>query len=221
LEGKLYANRLLRIGYNDLFTNQNFAMRKVSLLWIMILGGTVLQAQENLQGYYGVKAGGNFYTIAPGGDGVSARSALHAGAFYHYTRTKVFSIQTELLYSMEGYKFSDNIYTVVTKLDYLDLPVLFQFNTHSGLYFETGPQVGLKLDVGYSYGGDPGLLDPVRDDLNKLILSGCVGAGYFRGKLGLGARYNFGISNISKNVDGRSNGLAVSLLYAFRLKRLT
>jgi hypothetical protein len=32
----------------------------------------------------------------------------------------------------------------------------------------------------------------------------------------VGARYNFGITSLMKNEDGRSNGLAVSLLYAIQ-----
>jgi hypothetical protein len=191
-------------------------MKKLLLL-LSFLAWHLLQAQE-IKYSLGLKGGPNFYTISPGGDGVSGRTGIHAGLWYRQTRTPVFSIQTELLFSMEGWKFSNGAETISNKFNYLQLPVLLQFRTGYGLYFETGPQVGLRLSGKQETDNNNGAIDffPIDTWTNRWIFSGAVGAGYQYEKLGVGARYNFGITSLMKNEDGRSNGLAVSLLYAIQ-----
>jgi hypothetical protein len=192
-------------------------MKKLLLL-LSILASQLTRAQETIPSFYGLKAGPGFYTISPGGDGVSGRTGLHAGIWYRHNITPVFSTQTELLFSMEGWKFSDNVNTISNKFNYLQLPVLLQFRTRYGLYIETGPQVGLRLSGKQEADNNNGAIDffPIDTWTNRWIFSGAVGAGYLKGKIGLGTRYNFGITSLLKNQDGRSNGLAVSLLYAFQ-----
>jgi hypothetical protein len=191
-------------------------MKKLLLL-LSFLVTQVLQAQE-FKSSFGLKAGPNFYTLSPGGDGVSGRTGLHAGVWYRQTRTPVFSFETELLFSMEGWKFSNNAETITNKFNYLQLPVLLQFRTRYGLYIETGPQVGLRLSGKQETDNNNGAVDfiPIDTWTNRWIFSGAVGGGYLKGRFGLGARYNFGITSLLKKEDGKSNGLAVSLLYAFQ-----
>jgi hypothetical protein len=119
---------------------------------------------------------------------------------------------------MEGWKFSNNAETITNKFNYLQMPVLLQFRTRYGLYIETGPQVGLRLSGNQETDNNNGAIDfiPIDTCTNRWICSGAVGGGYLKGRFGLGARYNFGITSLLKNEDGKSNGLAVSLLYAFQ-----
>lgn len=192
-------------------------MKKLLFL-LCILPAHLLRAQQESHSLWGLKAGPNFYTVSPGGDGVSGRKAIHAGWWYRHQITPVFSTQTELLFSMEGWKFSNNAVTVTNKFNFLQLPILLQFKTQKGLYFETGPQLGIRISGKQEAGSNDGAVDffPIDTWTNRWIFSGAVGAGYLPDRLGLGVRYNFGITSLVKNEDGRSNGLSVSLLYAFR-----
>ncbi len=57
------------------------------------------------------------------------------------------SLQPEVLYSGQGAKFSDSLVTGKLNYGYLNVPVLFKYQHASGLFAETGPQVGFLLSA--------------------------------------------------------------------------
>ncbi|MCB9070111.1 MAG: PorT family protein [Calditrichae bacterium] len=108
---------------------------KIRILAIMVVSAcliltTVSKAQPTF--VKGVKAGLNIATI--GGDDISdvdSRTGFAAGLFGEIGIDKMFAIQPEVYYSMQGAKSKEDIngttVDVTMKLDYIQIPVLFKF----------------------------------------------------------------------------------------------
>jgi hypothetical protein len=182
-------------------------MRKVLILSLVLVYFNVSNAQTS----FGLKGGVNFANLKVSGDGVNmsfdSRVGINAGAFATFITKQNFQFQPELLISMEGAKSQgDEI-----KLTYLNLPLMVGYNI-SGFTLETGPQFGALLSA-KSNDVD------VKDQMETLAVSWGVGAAYkLPGGFGIGARYNFGLSNISKESGGgkmRSNVFQIGLSFAF------
>ncbi len=75
---------------------------------------------------FGVKAGVNFASLGADAEDVKARTSIHFGAMAEFMLSDKFSIQPELVYSAQGTKFDDSD-DLVTKLDYLNLPILAKY----------------------------------------------------------------------------------------------
>jgi hypothetical protein len=188
------------------------------------IGLTVItSAQENRLASFGLKGGANIYTIK-GDDfkeeGFKNQVGFHAGAFYQFPVAELFSIQPEVLYSGEGIRYKDEDLTADIHFKYINVPVMFQFVTPSGLFAETGPQVSFLLSGESKYketGGDK-YEEDIKEDMKSTSFSWGVGAGYMIKNIGLGARYNFGLSNLPDDKEdgkGKSNGLQISLIWKF------
>ena len=103
-------------------------------------------------------------------------------------------------------------------MNYLNLPLLVQYNA-SGFFAETGPQVGLLLSAKNKteYDGQEEETD-VKDDMNSTSFAWAIGLGYrMPAGLGIGARYNLGLSNLAKDAEDdykiKSNVIQISLSY--------
>ena len=110
---------------------------------------------------FGVKAGLNYSSIV--GDlteGIKYRFSGHAGVFIKSEFTYKFALQTELLYSSQGFRFSsdlqalenngvtfdDNDFITTVQLNYLTVPVLGKFALNDRFDVEFGPQFGFLLN---------------------------------------------------------------------------
>jgi hypothetical protein len=74
---------------------------------------------------------------------------VHLGLFAYIHPNYLFALQPELLFSSQGSNYDGDR---ISKLNYVNLPVLVQYIFNNGFRLETGPQVGLlastKTDVG-------------------------------------------------------------------------
>jgi len=110
---------------------------------------------------YGVKAGLNYSSVV--GDlteGIKFRFSGHGGVFVESEFTNNFSLQTELLYSSQGFQFSSDLQTIenggVTfdendfrtnvQFNFLTVPLLGKFALKDRLAVEFGPQFGFLLN---------------------------------------------------------------------------
>ncbi len=195
-------------------------MKKVFLMALLLSAGIYSQAQIK----YGVKAGANFYKVTGEEDLEASRKTkigLAGGAFVNFSLSETFSVQPELLYSQEGNKQKEGSASIDLKLNYINIPVLLQYNA-SGFYGETGPQVGFltSAKVKSKMGSDEETTD-VKDSFKSINFSWAVGLGYrLSNGLGIGARYNIGISNIvdGEGVSAKSSGFHIGLSYTFGSK---
>lgn len=110
---------------------------------------------------FGVKAGLNYSSIV--GDlteGIKFRFSGHAGVFIESEFSDKFSLQTEVLYSSQGFQFSsdlqaiennaatfdENDFRTNVQLNYLTVPILGKFALNDRLDVEFGPQFGFLLN---------------------------------------------------------------------------
>ncbi len=194
-------------------------MKRIFVLSVFTLIGFTIQAQIK----FGIKAGANFSTFS-GSDakleGISPKYKVGfaGGGLANIQLSEMFSLQPELLYSMEGATYKYEGESAHLKTDYINIPVLAQYNNASGFYAETGPQVGFLTSAKLSADGNS--MD-IKDSFKKINFSWGFGAGYkLSNGLGIGARYNLGLMSIADADEGESanikvGGFHVGLFYTF------
>jgi hypothetical protein len=129
-------------------------------------------------------------------------AAFNAGVYGQFGFSNFASMQVELLYSRKGYRTEASTASgggtypaFDTRLDYIQLPVLFVGNVTETLSIHLGPQVGVLTKV---LQGDQNL-DLNANGYNSLDY-GAVGGVEARLGLGrLGVRYELGLGSIYKD----------------------
>jgi hypothetical protein len=185
-------------------------MMKFNLLTVLLacmIIGTASAQNVNI----GIKGGLNLYTIAGDGDeGNDYKPSFHIGLLGHIHMSDNFALQPELVFSAQGAKYGDD-----QKLDlnYLNVPVMFQYMFDNGFRLQAGPQVGFLLSA-EADGND------VKDNLNGTDLGLGIGMGYVNpeSNFGFDLRYNHGLSNINENdnFDSFNRGFQLGVFYLFK-----
>jgi hypothetical protein len=198
-------------------------MKKIVLIAVVLVAGFASQAQIK----FGAKLGANLYSIG-GSDAEDAglkesrkmKIGIAGGAIVNIPVSTMFSVQPELLYSMEGNLQKEDDAKVSINLSYLNIPIMAQLNTTSGFYAETGPQIGFLMSAKSKFddGTDEDEID-IKDELKSIGFSWALGAGYkMKSGFGIGARYNFGLSSLDDSDDAlkiTSSGFHVGVFYLF------
>lgn len=170
-------------------------MKKIFLLFVMAGSFAAASAQIN----YGVKGGLNVANL--GGEDIEdnkAKVGFHVGGFVGVTVAENFSIQPELVYSLQGAKFDGD---AKYNLSYLNIPVLARYTSKSGFYGETGPQLGFLMSAKAKYDGGS---TNVKDDLKKTDFSWAFGLGYLtQSNVGVSARFNLGLSKLDEDGEAK------------------
>lgn len=194
----------------------------VSLLFLFGIFTPVVKGQDYTASYgnpsnkilVGVKGGVNFsnqnfnYTSSDESFdlGTASLTSYHFGMFAEIPLSNKFRIQPELLYSKEGASINLFITEFKQTFGFLKIPVLLEYQLLDRLSFQAGPQLGIvlteKLDVpiedieiaeGAYKNVEASIAIGTEFDISKRIL--------------LGARYNFGITDLS---DTEDSGLKTS-----------
>lgn len=192
----------------------------VMIAAILITATASAQHGDTPEGYmnFGIKGGLNVYNINNvDNTGYDSRVGAHIGVLGHVHVQPHFAIQPEIVYSSEGATYmEDNGDTYYYHLDYINIPVLFQYMFHSGLRLQAGPQLGILVNA-------KSRLNNRNADLNDtkpfdVALS--LGASYVVPSTGFGVdvRYNLGLNNINKDNGSTSTnrGLQLGIFYIFR-----
>lgn len=174
------------------------------------------QAQEDIS--FGVKGGTNFATFG-GRDFLvdqKARIGFHLGVLVEIPISEKFSIQPELMYSQQGSRTASEITVttgpndpgtrasseVISKYDYISIPVLARYTIVQGLSLEAGPQFGFNINAeaelnGNLLGEDISSTEDFSDITNTFDIGLALGGSY---ELPVGvffqARYVLGLSNV-------------------------
>jgi hypothetical protein len=170
----------------------------------------------------GIKAGANLYTLKVKGQqdvSTSMRTNFHAGIFYNVPLGGIFSLQPELLFSAEGADFESSTAKTETKLNYFSIPVMIQLNTKARFFVETGPALGIMVRgrETVTTSAAESKLD-LKKQIKKTNFQWGGGLGYKMKKVGIYARYYFGISDLAKEglrAETKSNGVQVGLSWSF------
>jgi hypothetical protein len=159
-------------------------MKKLLLLGAMLVCGMVAKAQFVLT----PQVGATLATITDTDDS-KMKVGLVAGANLEYPITEAFSLSGGLLYTMQGSAFKDA--DDKTKLDYLNIPILAQYQLMDGLKIKAGVQPGFLMSA------KAGDVD-IKDGCETFDLAIPVGLSYEISDFVIDARYNFGTSKIYK-----------------------
>ena len=185
-------------------------MKKLTLL----LGATLLTCTTifaQLSPRLFIKAGVNLADLKlenVNNEATDMKVGLHAGLGAHFHLAPEWALQPEILYSQEGTEVAG----IKTKLDYVNIPVMLQYMFNNGFRLEAGPQFGFLVNAEDERGGD-------LDDRYKTPNVGLgFGLNYLSySGLGVGARYNLGLSHIGEGTaqDINTRTLQISLFYMF------
>lgn len=170
-------------------------MKKFFLMFVMAGAFAVAQAQQIS---YGVKGGLNLSNVGgEDADGNKAKLGFNAGGFVNVQVAESFSIQPELVFSLQGAKFDGD---AKVNMSYLNIPVLARYTTQSGFFAETGPQLGFLMSAKSNVDGDK---TNVKDYFKKTDFAWALGIGYqTQSNIGVNARFNFGLSKMDE--DGQA-----------------
>lgn len=183
-------------------------MKKIIVAIVALAIGTTAFSQEL---DLGIKAGANFANISDASD-FSNKTGFQAGIFAGVKFTDKVGIQADMLYSQQGAEFDGGEFD----LTYINVPVVLKYYIIQGLNIQAGPQFGFVVDdeISFNVLGDINTKAKAED----FDLSGVVGAGYdFPLGLRLDARYNFGLTDVSKidGADGKNSVFSLALGYSF------
>lgn len=170
-------------------------MKRISLILIAFLCTATVFAQD---AKIGLKGGLNISTLSNSQGGErGSRLGFNGGLLAHIHLSPEWSLQPEVVYSSQGAKYTVNDGEHNLALNYLNIPLLLQYNFDNGFRLQTGPQVGFLASVkDKRNGAETGFF--TSDDFKTVDFSWSAGLGYLTySGLGIDGRYNFGISNIN------------------------
>ena len=143
-----------------------------------------------------------------------SRTGLHIGGVAEFKLSETFSVQPELLYSMQGSKEDFEGIEVENKFDYLNIPIMAKYYLMEGLSIEAGPQVGFLMSAKAED-------EDIKDGFKSIDFALNGGVAY---DLPMGvffqARYSAGLNNIydgegSDDYKITNNVISVSVGYKF------
>lgn len=193
-------------------------MNKIRLMMMAFITSTTIVAQDVPK--FGLKGGINFATITNSASAnYDFKVGFHFGGLAHVHITPSFSLQPEIMYSTQGTKYQSGEKLL---LNYINVPVLLQYNFDDGFRLQGGPQVGFLTEAKRKIGDVE--FDAVNDykTIDFSIPLGFSYLGY--SGFGVDTRYNIGVSNIrdvSNSYKIRNSVIQLGIFYLFDHKHKT
>jgi hypothetical protein len=189
-------------------------MKKLLIVFVAVAFVATANAQGSIK--FGAKAGGNLSSWS-GDDIEDAKSkfGFHVGAIVNIPVSSMFSVNPEVLFSIEGAKQDADPDDINYNLGFLNIPVLLQYNNPSGFYAETGPQIGFLMSAKAKAGDED---EDIKDLFKSTNFSWALGAGFkTKSGFGFGARYALGLNNIidDDDADLKQSNLSFGVFYMF------
>jgi hypothetical protein len=167
-----------------------YHMRKLLFVLVVSLVANSSFGQVRL----GLKAGVNAATVADN-EWTKTRFGINAGPIAQINIGKMFFVQSELLYSLKGFKYEyeDSTWSdhATISLHYINLPVLLGFKPGKNFSIKLGPEIGRLLSA--------------RNETAKIDISNIyydfdfgadLGLSYSFKNLAFDLRYNYGIKKV-------------------------
>jgi hypothetical protein len=156
---------------------------------------------------FGLKAGTDVSFVTGDIAIMESKEGFFGGVYARIPLGGKFSFQPELLYVMQGWKSSDDDSpknTVKMNLDYIQLPLMFQWEAGTGFRIELGPQIGVLVSAKNKY---EGISLNAKDVFNKFDAGANFGLSYEFYGFNIFTRYNLGLTNILDDETSVSVGL--------------
>lgn len=214
----------------------------------LVLALAVAASSLTFAQQFGVKAGMNVSSLSKDSNLSDQKSKIgfNAGVFMNAPLSENFSIQPEVLYSQYGSKVDGTSTSTIgattitdkssysVNLDYITVPVMFQYKLVPSFYLEAGPEFGFL--VGAKTKGDntittttggtsttltsTGTTD-IKDGTATFNFGAGIGAGYnITENIGINARYVAGFTDVAQDRPSgsdsvKNNVFQVGLNYKF------
>jgi hypothetical protein len=187
------------------------------LLVALLATTTLVQAQH---GNIGIKGGLNAYNIAgENSGGNNYKNGINVGLLSHFHMGEQFALQPEIYFSGQGTSYKVNGNNVDLNLNYVNIPVVFQYMFDNGFRLEAGPQLGLLASAKTKIGNSD--VD-VKDNFKSTDIGLALGMSYVKPATGFGFnfRYNHGLTDINETIGSEkfNRGFQVGLFYLFEHK---
>lgn len=185
-------------------------MKKIILTAAAVLALSFANAQDVK---FGVKGGLNIASIT-NSDNANSLTGFHVGFFAELNVSEKFTLQPEVLYSIQGAKDSG----ITLNLGYINLPIMAKYYVAKDFSLEFGPQIGFLISAKAKVDGESG---NVKDLLKSTDFGLNLGAAYDISKnMTVGLRYNLGLSQVQKDLDpgepaSKNSVFSVSIGYKF------
>lgn len=205
----------------------------------LFLGAAIAMSSLTFAQQFGIKGGMNVSSVSSDAtlSDQGSKIGFNAGVFMNAPLATNFSIQPEIIYTQYGDKYTQTGRTVLEgstlltnqtvsnarHLDYVAVPVMFQYNATPSFYLEAGPEMGLLVSAknkqkNETSGNTLAESGNYKDSINGFNVGIGLGAGYyFTPNVGLTARYVAGLTDFNEdnNVKERNNTFQVGLAYKF------
>jgi hypothetical protein len=140
-------------------------------------------------------------------------AGIVVGVEGEYYAANWLGISAGMNYAMQGWRFDYEEVSVVTRLNYLNFPVLANIYVVKGLALKTGVQFGCLLNAKNRKNGED---FNIKDDCNKFCFSIPLGLSYESGNFVFDARYNFAISNAINIANERKRSQLIQLTFGYK-----
>lgn len=150
-------------------------------------------------------AAANYSTVVGDqADSFESKIGFAGGLGFQFGLCENWNLQPELMYSSQGADYSDSDFTGTYSLNYLNVPIMAQFEVGDGFHLEAGPQIGFLLSAKDEYSLSDG--GSMEEDIKEFVKSTDfglnLGAGYtFSNGISLRARYNLGLTDVIDNQE--------------------
>ena len=179
-------------------------MKKPVLLIVLMMS---LQLSFAQQVDFGIRVGPSFTTFGGDASDAGLLVAFHAGLFAGIELTDQFVFEPGLQFARKGAKDTDSGLSATLRNDYLDVPLLFRYQTNEVFYVFAGPQPSLLLSSAVTVDGFGSKITITGSDAKELWknfdFAAVVGFGVnvFKG-FGAQLSYEHGLMNVSNEDSG-------------------
>jgi hypothetical protein len=182
-------------------------MKKLMMIAALMLMSIGAFAQEM---FIKPMVGGTLSTLTgDGSEDVKMKVGLVAGAEFGYLFNEKMGVTAGLLYTMQGCK--SKVYDENLNMDYLNVPVLFNYYIIPGLAVKAGVQPGFLTRAKIKD------LD-VKDSYKKIDLAIPLGASYEVSDFVIDARYNLGaLFNIADHDGVKAHNSVIMLTVGYKI----
>jgi len=190
---------------------------------ILITGIASGQHSDSPKGHVnlGIKGGLNLYDVHHDNSmKYNMATGFHFGFLGHIHFNSQFAFQPEIVFSNQGARYTAENVNTHYILDYINIPVLFQYMFDNGFRLQAGPQVGFLINAKSKNNNN---VTNIKSDFNPIDVGISFGASYIFPPSGFGidARYNLGLTDINQDnsIYSTNRGLQLGIFYIFGYRK--
>lgn len=195
--------------------------KQIVILVVIFMAVMGLNAQEEAnttESNFGIKGGYNLASVKYDGEAETGqRHGFNVGFYGESFINEVLALQIEFQYSQQGYEIRNENATFTQKVNYINLPLLFNIYPNRHFFFEVGPQIGFAISHKEAYDSTFNLFDTSQEfNPNKIDYGISFGIGFKTDSgIRVGARYHLGFGDVYD--DGKPKNRVLQFTLGFDL----